>query len=377
MEYKNSSDIIQNNKNQKIYATIKDIEKINLQIEELKLSINKKEDDLKNIINEKDKIIKELEQKILDQENKIKNNENEIKHLTNQINKLNNTKFNNEFINKKKNTNNNIFSNFHFRRRVEDEFWRLKSFENDYGFLNSIGAKILKPQHGDFSKIELFIKAPDNSPYRNGIFHFLIRYYNDYPKMGPEIRLKTKIFHTEYCDENYNYCRTSFLKKWNPQIWILEIISVLYEFFSYQTFDGYSNEASNLFRKHDMYKFNEKCKEYVNKYALKEFNSEYNYLFQENSFIKKNFSNDSFTLTFVCIENLQVYQFSIDKEEADKPAYYYISHYISPIFGDKVLIVGNKIFHSSISIKACLESEIIFMIPMLKEFSDYQQFIKK
>ena len=31
MEYKNSSDIIQNNKNQKIYATIKDIEKINLQ----------------------------------------------------------------------------------------------------------------------------------------------------------------------------------------------------------------------------------------------------------------------------------------------------------------------------------------------------------
>ena len=331
MESKNTSDIIPNNKNQKIYATIKDIEKINLKIEELKLSINKKEDDLKNIINEKDKIIKELEQKILDQENKIKNNENEIKHLTNKINKLNNTKFNNEFINKKKNTNNNIFSKIYFIERIRYELERLESFEYEYGFLNSIGAKILKPQHDDFSKIELFIKAPDNTPYRNGIFHFLIKYGFDYPKIGPNICLKTKIFHTEYHDYN-GYCCKSFLKKWNPQNWILEIISVLYEFFSYQTFDGYPNEASNLFRKHDMYKFNEKCEEYVNKYALKEFNSEYNYLFQENSFIKKNFSNDSFTLTFVCIENLQVYQFSIDKEEADKPSYYYIGHYISPIF---------------------------------------------
>lgn len=33
-----------------MFASIKDIEKINQEIEELKLSINKKEDDLKNFI---------------------------------------------------------------------------------------------------------------------------------------------------------------------------------------------------------------------------------------------------------------------------------------------------------------------------------------
>ena len=49
---------------------------INLQslfnkIEELKLTINKKEDDIKNIINEKDTIIEQLNERILNQERRI------------------------------------------------------------------------------------------------------------------------------------------------------------------------------------------------------------------------------------------------------------------------------------------------------------------
>ena len=55
----------------------KDIGEILIQIEELKLIINKKEDDLKNEINEKD----EINKKLLDQDIQIKNNENEIKKL--------------------------------------------------------------------------------------------------------------------------------------------------------------------------------------------------------------------------------------------------------------------------------------------------------
>ena len=59
----------------------KDIGEILIQIEELKLIINKKEDDLKNEINEKDDIIKKINKKLLDQDIQIKNNENEIKKL--------------------------------------------------------------------------------------------------------------------------------------------------------------------------------------------------------------------------------------------------------------------------------------------------------
>ena len=43
------------------------------------------------------------------------------------------------------------------------------------------------------------------------------------------------------------------------------------------------------------------------------------------------------------------------------------------MLADKALIVGNKVFHSSISIKECIKSRIIFMIPMLEEFSNYMR----
>lgn len=182
------------------------------------------------------------------------------------------------------------------------EIEELTDFETDYGFLNSIEVKILDPKYHDydFKQIEEFIKAPDNSPCKNGIFHFSI-------------------------------------------------------------------------------------KEYVKKYAYKEFNNEYDYLFKKDSrkIKKSNLSDDKFTLTFFCIENSESYNIRINKDEPDKPTYYYIGHYISPLMADKALIVGNKVFHSSINIKECIKeikkcknSQIIFMIPMLEEFSYYPNYIK-
>ena len=58
-------------------------------IEELKLTMNKKEDDIKNIINEKDTIIEQLNERILNQERRIQNNENEINKLNIKLNELN------------------------------------------------------------------------------------------------------------------------------------------------------------------------------------------------------------------------------------------------------------------------------------------------
>ena len=52
-----------------------------MQIEKLKLSIDKKEDDLKNIINEKDIIIQDLQEKLINLDKKIVNNEKEISKL--------------------------------------------------------------------------------------------------------------------------------------------------------------------------------------------------------------------------------------------------------------------------------------------------------
>ena len=254
--------------------------------------------------------------------------------------------------------------------RIRKEIAELEDFERKYAFLSSIGVKILKTY--DFSQIEGFIKAPDNSLYRNGIFNFIIKYnLSNYPSQGPELFLKTKIFHTE-CSLNGNCC-ISFLKDWKTENNLLGILSVLYEFFVYQTYSGYELPRS-LFNKYNISKFNETCQEYLDKYAYKEFNGGYDYLFQ-NDYTPINLSCDYFTLTFVFIENSSVYQFKIQKNEENMPASTYLNRYTRE--SNKALISGNKVFHPSVSIKECLNSKIIFIIPLLIEFSYYNDVIKK
>ena len=77
----------------------KKFEKINKEIKEIKLNMNKKEDDLKNLINNKDDEILKLNNKIIMQENALIRYENEIKKLDNKIENLINSL--NEAINKK------------------------------------------------------------------------------------------------------------------------------------------------------------------------------------------------------------------------------------------------------------------------------------
>ena len=70
-----------------------EIQRINKNMKELSLTINKKEDDLLNIINEKDNEIKEINKKLLEQEEK---NKKEISSLYNKIEEIINL-FNNKF----------------------------------------------------------------------------------------------------------------------------------------------------------------------------------------------------------------------------------------------------------------------------------------
>ena len=345
-----------NNESQNVYATIEDIEKIKQQIEELKINIKKKEDDLKNVINEKVNEINELEQKLLDQENKIKNNEIEIKILDDKIDNLK----------KRKIINKTSLYDSNGLERIQNELKTLEHLENSYGFLSSMGVKIIKSR--DIFNIEGFIKAPNNSPYKNGIFKFLIKLDKNYPKSAPDLLLKTKIFHTMY-NESRSHCAISLLNNWNPKNNLIQVLCSLYEFFTYQTNFGYCNEAYRLFHQHNIHEFNKKCQEYVIKYSYKDFSKEYNYLFEEHkNNIKREFDND---FIFVSIENSEIYKMSIDTDEADKPAYYYIGHYIDPKFADKALITDNKVFHSSICIKQLSNRNIIFLAPILYEYSSY------
>ena len=308
-----------------------DIHIILRQIEELKLNINKKEDDLKNLINEKDNIIKMLNEKLLEQENRITNNEKEIKILNeklitqkvqieekdkksekgfkekeNQINAINNSVISQEKeIETIKTDLNNInihltlkcFTRKSFRDRISSELSKLKILEEKYGFLSSIGIKLLVPTHDN--EIEGFIKAPENSFYKNGIFNFVIKYPEDYPMRSPIVVFKTKIFH---CNVNING-RNDFIsflgKSWKEDIDLSIIFSNFYEFFIFQNPDSpFDWNIAEIYRG-NRYEFENRCQEYVKNNALLEFNEKLDYLFQKNYYIKRQFSDSFFTSVFV------------------------------------------------------------------------------
>ena len=262
---------------------IKDIQKIAYQIEELKLIIDRKEDDLKNIINEKDDIIKQLNEKLLHQESRIKNNENEIKKLNvvikelkeknekqfiendNEIKVVNskliyqdqeikkiiqlNAKMkdiNNKLLNQEEEvkkiekTNEEINSininniskfvhNFSVNSLhiIKKDLEYLNYLEKNFGFLSSIGIKLLLNKN--YNEIEGFIRAPKNSPYKNGIFNFIIKYSDDHPNSSPELKFKTKIFHTHVRDDGH--CCIKLLGLWNKNTELSLTLIGLYQFF--------------------------------------------------------------------------------------------------------------------------------------------------
>ena len=366
-----------------------DMQLIFRQIEELKLNINKKEDDWKNLINEKDNIIKILNEKLLEQEKRITNNEREIKILNekilnqkskieeidtkngkelkekeNQINKINNSvTIQEKEIKEIKTDLNNInihltlkcFTRKSFRERISSELSKVKILEEKYGFLSSIGIKLLVPQH-DY-EIEGFIKAPENSLYKNGIFNFVLQYPKDYPMSPPKFLFKTRIFHCNVIRDGNNDLNQLLRSFWKEYTELSIILGNIYQFFLFHCPESpFDLESAQLYIR-NFYEFKNKCQKYVKKYALLEFNEKLDYLFQNNSYNKRQFPNSSFTSVFV--ESLKEERIS-KGENAN----------FERIYNDKniILIAGNKVFSKLNDFKDIqnnLNNEIIFIIPNL------------
>ena len=408
-----------------------EIKNIYIQIEKLKLSINKKEDDLKNIINEKDIIIQNLLEKILAQETRIENNEKEIEKLKNEIetnerkmtklngkiennekemSKLNDKIENNEREIKKINMKNeelvnktqklikeddikrankekklsikneiiskgisNILRRFTgtSKNRIEEELKQLMELEKNYGFLNSIGVKLLKKKDNDSQfQIEGLVKAPENSPYKNGIFNFVLKYPQEYPERGPELKFITKILHCE-CSDN-GHCCVMPLNQWKSEYKLSQILGFMYHFFICSYPDhGYGNEATQILRQYSSSFFEEKCREYVRKFSDLFFDDKSNiYLFQgiyDEEIKEINSNSNAINCVFVengrnCILNLY----------ANDPIYAIRGQIMERVgidLNDKAFIVGNKVYsfnksnNELVELLFPLNNKTMFIIP--------------
>ena len=70
---------------------------------------------------------------------------------------------------------------------------------------------------------------------------------HDYPLSMPELIIKTPIFHTE-CKHDNGHCCISFINNWDKEKNLKQILSVLYEFFVFQTYNGYGGDPTELFK---------------------------------------------------------------------------------------------------------------------------------
>ena len=353
--------------------------------------IFKQIEDLKNTINEKDELIKKLNEIVLNQEKRINNNENEIKELKekneklfienkNNIDKINSKLSNQEKevaklikINKKNPCRSNeeideinkinidrYITNFSNKEKVKKELHELRELEKNYGFLSCIGVKLLLKHN--FNEIEGFIRAPDNSPYKNGIFNFIVKLPED-RRNKPEVKFKTKIFHTEVPEDNSKCCiYWDCLNIPFEKISLSLILISIYEFFLGNNSHGYSCLASKLYQTENYGLFFQKCEEYTRKYASNKFDSKLIYLFQDYYDYGTEFDGSRYIFYNFIYNNAKVLELSGYVRIVE-----IIENFLNISPGKRVVLLsGNNIYylgeHLGDSMEL-LDSHIIFIAP--------------
>ena len=253
--------------------------------------------------------------------------------------------------------------------RIQEELRELVELEIKYGFLSSIGLKILFDCNlHNHNQIEGSIKAPENSPYKNGIFHFVLKYPDNYPENPPSIFFKTKILHFEV-RESDGYCCLSLFFSREKEYHLYQIIGIIYDLFvNLNPMDAYQNEATRLF-KEDPSLFYKKCEEYVEIYAGKEFNNKLEYVFQDIYAPKFNESKDD--LLFVSLigkpKEIRMKKSKIHDDMYIGELINKLSETMCERFQKEEFIIGNKVYHRYNNEKF-INNQIIFIIPNLYKY---------
>ena len=250
-----------------------------------------------------------------------------------------------------------------FNERLINEFKQLSFAEKEFGLLSLMGIKLLF-LFEKVGEIKGFVKAPENSPYKNGIFRFKILIPNNYPNEPPSLFIETNIFHCNYKLE-IGRLIIDYVVNWDNKKHLLGVLTSLYEFFISNNPDSSYNYEAASYCRNDPIKFEEICREYTNKYANYDNIDEVRYLFEENyNRINNGCSNDYIKIVYdlrtikidknTILSNIH----SLESLIRDKLG----------IFNDFAVLVGNMAFSSLHGLKKEDFSKIssIFIIPKIR-----------
>lgn len=114
--------------------------------------------------------------------------------------------------------------------------------------------------------LELQFEAPDNSPYKNGIYRIQLEFINNYPQNPPNVKFITKIWHPLVEFSSGKMCQDYFKENWSDDANIKHFLALLKNFLiNYNFSSGVNIEAINDIKENI---FEKKAKEINKKYAI-------------------------------------------------------------------------------------------------------------
>ncbi len=121
------------------------------------------------------------------------------------------------------------------------------------------------PINNDITKWSATIIGPEDTPYAGGIFKFNITFPSTYPIYPPEINVKTNIYHCNF--NGSSICLDILKHNWSPALSISKVlISICSLLNDPNPSSALNSEAAHLYLTNKE-KYNDKVKEYIEKYC--------------------------------------------------------------------------------------------------------------
>ena len=118
----------------------------------------------------------------------------------------------------------------------------------------------------DYFHWQITMLGPQDTPYAGGLFFLTADFPNNYPKIGPEIRFKNKIYHLNVNEANGHVC-ISTLNDWQKENTMSEVLSLIFAlFYKENPESAYDKTKAHLFI-NNRAKFDENVRDWTRKYA--------------------------------------------------------------------------------------------------------------